>query len=117
MKKLLCIAIFALSGVVLAQDNLKTVEVGDVLVLSEPAKETYKHIDFPRKNTIMKRGAIADFKNLVGKRVIVSEISTLADGTKQVVLKREDGQDFFRFYPSVKGDLDKALAAGELRLL
>lgn len=117
MKKLLCIAIFALSGVVLAQDNLKSVKVGDVLVLSKPVKETYKHIDFPRKNIIMKRGAIADFNSLIGKKVVVSELSTAADGTKQVVLKREDGKDFFRFYPSVKSNLDKALATGELKLL
>lgn len=117
MKKLLCISMFALSGVIMAQDNLKKVEVGDVLVLSTPVKETYKHLDFPKKNIIIKRGAIADFNSLIGKRVVVSEVSTASDGSTKVVLKREDGLDFFRFYPSVKGDLDKALSSGELKLM
>lgn len=98
------------------QVNGTIIENGTVLTLGEPsAGTTYQHIHFPKRNFIIKRGGIADFKQLRGKKVEVEDVVSFENGTTKVVLKRKDGLRFFRFYPNVKADLEKALAVGELK--
>lgn len=102
-------------GMLHAQENNSIVNEGEVLTLRAPAGSDYQHIDFPRKNIIIKRGAIANFKNLIGKELVVSEVNTKPDGSLETILKRKDGMNFFRFFPSVKANVEKALLSGELR--
>ena len=90
---------------------------GDTLVLGEPTGLSYKTIDFPRKNIIIKRGAIPNFNALIGKRVLVAQLKTDEEGRMNVTLKRIDGLNFFRFYPKVKADLSKAIDSGELKTI
>lgn len=117
MKNLiLYFTLFIAIGCIRAQDK-HTIANGDVLVLGQPSGSTYAHIHFAKKNIIIKRGAIADFNSLVGQKVIVHQITTTKDGALKGTLKRKNGQDFFRFFPKVKSDLEKALNAGELRIL
>lgn len=99
-----------------AQDAHKLVEEGAVLTLGACTVSGYEHIDFPRKNILLKRGSTANFSILAGKKVVVEQISTKSDGSVTAVLKREDGQKFFRFYPSVTTNLERALESGELKL-
>jgi len=42
----------------LAQENLDVVEKGTVLTLGSVNAAGYQHIDFPRKNIIIKRGQL-----------------------------------------------------------
>ncbi len=109
---LLLASIFAM-GSLQAQQSTNTIEEGSVLTLGASTASGYKHIKFPRNNFIIKRGAIADFSNLEGKKVVVKKVQYF-NGIAQVVIERKDGQNFFRFYPSVTANLDKALANGEL---
>ena len=102
-------------GMLQAQEITSLVEKGTVLTLGTATASGYQHIDFPRKNIIIKRGAIADFNNLAGRKIIVEEIGT-KNGRTEVVLKRKDGRNFFRFWPTVTTDIEKALAKGELIL-
>ncbi|WP_339707270.1 hypothetical protein [uncultured Kriegella sp.] len=95
-----------------AQENEPIVKEGSVLTLGEPSVDGYQHIDFPRKNIILKRGAIANFNNLIGKKVVVKKMGT---ENSTALLERQNGQPFFRFYPKVSSDIEKALAAGELK--
>ncbi|WP_273568293.1 hypothetical protein [Maribacter halichondriae] len=99
----------------MAQESSDFVKKGTVLTLGPVSASGYKHIDFPRKNIIIKRGAIADFNNLEGRKVIVEEVQT-ENGTTEVVLKRKDGRNFFRFWTTVTTDIEKALAKGELKM-
>ncbi len=90
---------------------------GDTLMLGEPTESTYTTIDFPRRNIIIKRGAIPNFKALIDKRILVAQLKTDKKGRMNVTLKRIDGLNFFRFFPKVKADLSKAIDSGELKTI
>ncbi len=118
MRKLSFCMVFILAiGMLNAQEQHNPITIGDVLVLSQPSGSSYQHIDFPSPNIIIKRGAIANFNNLVGQKLIVKEIIIDDDGGKRAILVRKDGRNFFRFFPSVTSNLDKALTKGELKRL
>jgi hypothetical protein len=118
MKKLgLYLALITSVGLLNAQEQGSTIAIGDVLVLSQPSSSSYLYIDFPKPNIIIKRGAIATFNNLIGQKLTVIEIITTKDGGKDAVLVRKDGRNFFRFFPKVTSNLNKALANGELKTL
>ncbi|MEK6153245.1 hypothetical protein WIW50_08295 [Flavobacteriaceae bacterium 3-367] len=117
MKKALLIItslFFALGIQAQGKDN--PIAVGDIIIIQEPAGPTFKHIHFPRKNFIIKRGGIADMGRVYGCKVVVSDMMTKDNNNTQVTLKRKDGRKFFRFLPSVKADLENALQAGELKI-
>ncbi|MBT8314298.1 MAG: hypothetical protein KJP26_07535 [Maribacter sp.] len=90
---------------------------GDILMLGEPSGASYTAIKFPRKNIIIKRGAIANFNSLLGKKLVVEKIETNSDGMEISTLRRKDGLNFFRFFPEVKADLSKAIESGELKIV
>ena len=100
---------------VYAQEESLILAEGDVIILGAPRGSDYKHIDFPRKNIIIKRGAIANFNALIGEKSVVERIETDTAGNTEAVLKRKNGLNFFRFYPRVTADLEKALADGEIK--
>ena len=116
MRNSIVILAFLLSiAIMQSQQNDPLVAEGDVLTLSQPSGSDYQHIDFPKKNIIIKRGAIPNFNGLIGEKLIVEEIETDKSGKTIAVLRRKDGRNFFRFYPRVKADIAKALANGEVR--
>jgi len=97
------------------QSNVNEVKIGDEVTLSEPAGgDTYKHINFPKKNIIIKRGAIADFNSLSGLPLEVTSIKNTATDDKIVTLKRRDGKKFFRFYKTVDANFSDAIKSKEL---
>lgn len=115
MRKAFILAFFlCLGGMLRAQNNDNVIAEGDVLVLGEAKGSDYRYIDFPKKNIIIKRGAIANFKALIGKYLVVHSIETDDAGNTEVVLKRKDGINFFRFFPKVEANLTQAMASGEL---
>ena len=117
MRKTTIVIAFLFSiGMLQAQENPDIIEKGTVLTLGKVAASSYQHIDFPRKNIIIKRGAIANFNNLEGRKVVVEEVSSL-NGKTTVILKRKDGRNFFRFWPTVSSDIEMALLKGELKIL
>jgi len=113
-RTLIVIVTMVMTTTLWAQENRNIVEKGTVLTLGPVSASGFQHIDFPRKNFIIKRGGIANFNNLEGRSLVVEEVISKNSGT-QVVLKRSDGLDFFGVYRTVKADLEKALAKGELR--
>lgn len=115
-KAIFFLAFLIYVGGLSAQDAQGIVEEGTVFTLGTSSVNGYDHINFPKKHQIIKRGAIANFSALAGKKVVAERIRTKSDGTVTAVLKREDGQKFFRFYPSVTANIEKALEEGELKL-
>ena len=97
-----------------AQHQEDTQTVGAELTIKSPSSSAYKHLYFPRKNIIIKRGGIANFKSVVGTKVVISKILKKDNGVTEVVLKRADGRKFFNYLPNIKANLDQALAMGEL---
>ena len=98
-----------------AQEVRNSVSVGDVMVIQKPKGSDFMHVQFPRRNFIIKQGGIANMKSLYGQKVLVTEVSGTPNGNIEVVLKLLNGRRFFGYLPSVKADLDLALAKGELK--
>ncbi len=116
MKKIaIFIALVFSVGLMQAQESSTIVEKGEVLTLGKASATGYKHINFPRKNFIIKRGALANFNALNGDKVVVQDVFT-ENGLTKIILLRKNGNKFFRFWTSVEANLDKAIANGELIL-
>jgi len=115
MRKSLFILVFLSAiGISNAQEINPLPTKGEIVRLGKPSGTRYQHIGFLRKNIIIKRGAIANFSHLVGKRLIVESISQNEDGSSKVILRRKDGLNFFRFYPTIEASFEQALEKNEL---
>ncbi|MBM1107642.1 hypothetical protein JQC67_15910 [Aurantibacter crassamenti] len=106
-------------GMLFTQDALNQkpadeVRVGDVFKIGSPQTQTFKHINFPRANFIIKRGGIANYKSVTGNLVEVTAIKEKKDGTTEVTLKRKDGSRFFGSHTAVEADIYEAVNSGEL---
>lgn len=102
-------------GYIQAQEQ-SDLTTGDILFLGKPSSgNSYQHIDFPKKNIIIKRGGIANFNKLTGQKVVVHQIINVKDGSTLAILKKKNGKNFFRFFPKIQCHLNKALNSGELR--
>ncbi len=91
----------------------QTVREGDVFQIRSYGAE-FRYLHFPRKNFIIKRGGIADMKQVHGKRVVVTRIEDSPQG-KVAVLARQDGGKFFRRFATVKAHWPEAISNGELQ--
>ncbi|WP_375323394.1 hypothetical protein [Flagellimonas sp. GZD32] len=122
MRQIILALMFVMTtAMVKAQTNqnveFQKVEVGDVFEIGRPETPTYKHIDFPRANFIIKKGGIANYKTVEGNKVVVTAIKEAKDGTLQVKIKRTDGRKFFNTHAVVSADIQSALQSGELNTL
>lgn len=113
-KSFFFMVLLATISMLYAQETSQVLNEGDVITLGPPSGFHYQNIDFPRKNLIIKRGAIPNFNALIGEKLIVEHIETDKNGKTQAVLKRKDGLNFFRFYPTVNARVTKALVSGEI---
>lgn len=98
-----------------SQEQDTDIRQGQVFVLMAPSGNEYQHLDFPRKNMLIKKGAIPSPNYLVGEKVYVHEILKSDSKNLEVYLKRSDGQKFYRFIDKVKAYPRLALEAGEIR--
>ncbi|WP_053992097.1 hypothetical protein [Mangrovimonas sp. TPBH4] len=94
-----------------------SVVIGDVLTINTPENQTFKDVDFPKLNLIVKRGGVASFNSVDNVAVVVSEMKEDNNGNTIVVLKRQDGKKFFNQYKEVSANLEDALASGELSIV
>jgi hypothetical protein len=92
------------------------VHEGTVLAIANPSGQAYKHINFPKKNIIIKQGGIASDKLVYGEKVVVTKVFTNKAGETQVRIQPVDGTRFYRAIKNVTVDYDKAIASGELKL-
>ncbi|OMP31596.1 MULTISPECIES: hypothetical protein [Mangrovimonas] len=101
-----------------ATSNIQdSVVIGDVLTINTPESQTFKDIDFPKLNLVVKRGGVASYNSVDNVPVVVSEIKADKNGNTIVVLKRQDGKKFFNQYKEVSANLQDALASGELSVI
>jgi hypothetical protein len=90
-----------------------SIQEGQVLELVLPDDGDFNHVDVPRKNFIIKRGGIPDMKTLDGNRVVVEAIEETSKGTR-LVLRRADGRNFFRSFPTMTARWPDAGESAEL---
>jgi hypothetical protein len=115
MKKLLFILLLLGFGFsAMAQDQPK---VGDVLEINEPYGQKFNHVNFPKVNTLIKRGKVGNYNSVYGDQVIVSEVNTKKDGSTYVILKKKDDTKFFGYLKDVKANYQAAVESGELTIV
>lgn len=91
------------------------VEVGDELQIGRPADISYKHIDFPGADDILRKGGSANFKAVEGMKVVVVSVKEKRDGTVKIRIKPLYSDRFFGSHLYVTADFNAALRAGELQ--
>ncbi|MBT8325873.1 MAG: dihydroorotase [Winogradskyella sp.] len=113
------IAVLLVSSISLAHTDNKEQEkpqVGDTLLVSESVGEYYKHVNFPRLNTIVKRGGVATYKSVVNVPVVITKIMDSKDGASIVQIERADGKKFFNQTKYITASYEDAISSGELKL-
>ncbi|ETN94739.1 hypothetical protein SAMN04487906_1519 [Zhouia amylolytica] len=117
MRKIIILLFLGFAVGVYANENEKEwqdVKVGDTFIISEASAHEYQHLQFPKRNIILKKGGTPDYKSVEGNRVQVTEITTEADGDVIVTLERTDGTKFYNRYKTVKANISDAVSSGEL---
>ena len=94
-----------------AQSNVK---VGDTFVINEVSSDNYKYIKFPKSSTVIKKGGVADYKLIVGKKGEVTSLKEKKNGTTIATIKLVSGKQFFKSHRYVTVDIAKAIENKEL---
>ncbi|TRZ46143.1 hypothetical protein [Robertkochia solimangrovi] len=117
VKKVSMFAIIAMFAIPMFAMNtnpdLPVVTVGDEVTINTPSSVEFQHIKFPKRNLMLKAGAIPTFSGLHGETVRVTDVQTTDNGTVLTV-ERKNGNKFFNKYKSVKVHYDKAMETGEI---
>ncbi len=114
MKKLIFFALFSFLCAY-GQGQITDIKAGDILTLGNPSSKSYKHINFPKANFIIKKGGIANYKAIAGNRIIITEVNR-QDGYTKIIFKREDGVKFFNTKTLASAHLEKAIEKKEILL-
>ena len=120
MKNILLTVLFIVGTISISAQGDRTevlteVKAGDILQIGRPDAPGFKHIAFPRANIIIKSGGIANYKKMEGVQVVVTAVKEKKDGSKQIMIKRTDGEPFFGIHTVVSADADDAFKSGELK--
>lgn len=102
------------SGIIYSQSSDSSINIGDVFILGEVSNNNYKHINFPRPNIIIKKGGIANYENIKGKRVEIKSINKKKDGTLIATIKLTSNKLFFNSHKYVTVDIKEAISKKEL---
>ncbi len=114
MKKYLFLAVIFSFFSTASYAQSSSVKVGDVFMIGEAHNDTYKHINFPKANLIIKRGGIASYTNIKGAKVIVTSVDEREDGSMIATIKLTSDRSFFNSHKFVTVDVEKALKHKEL---
>ena len=91
-------------------------KIGDILVINATSNTKYYHIDFPQLNIIVKKGNVANYKSVHGKRVVIKEVINDENGNTKVLIENEDNTKFFGFVTQVQAHYTKAITSGEISI-
>lgn len=115
-KSLLTLGLMLIFLSINAQNNASEINIGDKLVIGELTNGTFQSIKLPRRNFIVKRGGIANYKSLEKTLVVVSSIDKDKNGNTIVELERNNGKRFFNTHKTIKANLKDAIDSGELKV-
>jgi hypothetical protein len=90
------------------------IRIGDVFKIGDTENSDYKYIKFPKKNFIIKKGGVADYETVIGRKVIITSVKVNRFGKTKVKIRPQDGRRFFTRYLTVGVDFDSAIKSGEL---
>jgi len=103
-----------LSSILYAQTSNSNLKVGDVFVIGEVENNNYEHINFPKANFIIKKGGLANYKNIKGKKVQIKSIKGNRNGNLVAIIELVSKKKFFNSHKYVKVNINKAINQKEL---
>tara|TARA_R110002049_G_scaffold30582_1_gene104700 strand:+ start:29 stop:394 length:366 start_codon:yes stop_codon:yes gene_type:complete len=117
MKNFLMAVLIVLGSLSLnAQETSIEVNKGDIYVIVKPSGNSYKHINFPRQNIILKKGGVLTNQTVNGKEVIVTKVTKKNNGSTKIKVKPTDGTGFYKVIKSVSINFEEAIKSGEIRV-
>jgi len=105
---------FFMTGIMYSQSATSDVSAGDIFLIGKADANNYKHINFPRPNFIIKKGGIANYKNIQGEKVVITSIKEKNNGKLVVTIKLLKPRKFFNSHKYVTADINKAIKSKEL---
>lgn len=109
---LFVICIVAL-GYVSAYSQSTPPQEGEELQLNLPESGSFEYLDVPRNNFIIKQGGIVNIEQLDRTQVVVAMVRETRNGT-QLVLKRKDGNRFFKSHRYLTASWPEVSESNEL---
>lgn len=67
-------------------------------------KDKFLTLSGPLEQLVFNQG-IGKTVNIYGKTLVIEEVNPNADGTIELVMRQENGKDFFNYYPKVRARL------------
>ncbi len=117
MKNFLMAVLIVLGSLSLnAQETSIEINKGDIYVIVKPSGNSYKHINFPRQNIILKKGGVLTNQTVNGKEVIVTKVTRKNNGSTKIKVKPTDGTGFYKVIKSVSINFEEAIKSGEIRV-
>ncbi|RKR12811.1 hypothetical protein CLV91_1518 [Maribacter vaceletii] len=117
MRNLVIVLLFiSMSPRITANTSSKSndIKIGTKLEIGHPSTSNYKYLILPRKNFIIKKGGLANYKSLYNLNVVVTAIEKSNGNTIIVTLKHVDNKKFFNRYATIKANYKEAINAKEL---
>ena len=108
---------FFVSVFMYAQTSTADVNKGAILKIGNANYNNYKHINFPRANFIIKKGGIANYKNIRGQKVVITAIEEKKNGKRVAIIKLIAPRKFFNSHKFVTVDIDAAIKNKELLII
>ena len=97
-----------------SQSSTSDYNLGDVFLIGNASHNNYKHINFPRANFIIKKGGIVNYKNIKGKKVVITSVDEKSNGKLVATIKLVEPRKFFNSHKYVTVDIDEAIKNKEL---
>jgi hypothetical protein len=105
---------FFVTALMYSQSSSSDFNSGDVFLIGNVKYNNYKHINFPRANFIIKKGGIANYKNIKGKKVVITSIDEKRNGKRVATIKLVEPRKFFNSHKYLTVDIDEAIKNKEL---
>lgn len=67
-------------------------------------KDKFLTLSGPLEQIILNQG-IGKTVNIYGKTLVIEEVNPRGDGSVELVMRQENGKDFFNYYPKVRARL------------
>ncbi|APG64875.1 dihydroorotase [Tenacibaculum todarodis] len=87
---------------------------GDIFIIGSVKFNNYKHINFPKDNFIIKKGGLANYKNIKGEKVIITSIKQDNKGKRVAIIKLVNSRKFFNSHRYITVDIEEAIENREL---
>ena len=105
---------FLVTAFMYSQNSTSEFNSGDVFKIGNAKHNNYKYINFPRANFIVKKGGIANYKNIKGEKVVITSIEEKSNGKRVATIKLVESRKFFNSHKYVTVNIDDAIKNKEL---